>query len=112
MGVRRKIIMSKRLKTEQVELQLEMQSKGLNIVSCGNCGTILIHKVGKENIVCHDCGEHMSLSDCPDVYYEGMPHSLPIDDGIDRSDEAREIQRDAIDRWINRNSNEDFIFYE
>ena len=104
--------MSRRLKTEQVELQLEMQSKGFNIVSCGNCGTTLIHKVGKESIVCYDCGEHMALSDCPDVFYEGMPYSLPIDDGIDRSDEAREIQRDAIDRWINRNSNEDFIFYE
>ncbi len=104
--------MSKRLKTEQVKLQLEMQSKGLNIVSCGNCGTILIHRMGAEHIVCHDCGEHMELSSCPDLYYEGIPDSLPIDDGIDRSDEAREIQRDAIDRWINRNSNEDFIFYE
>lgn len=108
MGVRRKIIMSKKLKTEQVKLQLEMQSKGLNIVSCGNCGTTLIHRMGAEHIVCHDCGEHMSLSDCPDLYYEGMPDSLPLEEP---KEEVR-IQEDAIDTWRNSNPSDDFIFFQ
>ena len=100
--------MSKKLKTEQVKLQLEMQSKGLNIVSCGNCGTILIHRMGAEHIVCHDCGEHMALSDCPDLYYEGMPDSLPLEE----PKEEVHIQEDAINTWRNSNPNDDFIFFQ
>lgn len=100
--------MSKRLKTEQVKLQLEMQSKGLNIVSCGNCGTILIHRMGAEHIVCHDCGEHMELSSCPDLYYEGIPDSLPLEEPKDE----KSIQIDAIKNWQSSNANDDFIFFQ
>lgn len=54
---------------EQIHLQEEMQSKGFNIVTCGHCGTVLLHRTGEETIQCF-CGE-MALSDCPDLWYEG-----------------------------------------
>lgn len=88
--------------------KLEMQSKGLNIVSCGNCGTILIHRMGAEDIVCHDCGEHMALSSCPDLYYEGIPDSLPLEEPKDEGS----IQSDAIKNWQSGNTNNDFIFFQ
>lgn len=56
----------------QIELQLKMQSAGFNLVTCGNCGTLLIHETSdKETIDCF-CGRAMSLSDCPDYWYEGI----------------------------------------
>lgn len=55
----------------QIHLQEKIQSAGFNIVECGNCGTALLHECGDESIECF-CGEEMSLSDCPDLYYSGM----------------------------------------
>lgn len=59
---------------EQIELQEELQSLGFNIVECGNCGTALIHKTGKDMIDCF-CGHEMALSNCPDLYYNGMENN-------------------------------------
>lgn len=59
---------------EQIELQEEMQNNGLNVVSCGNCGTILLHNTGEEEIDCL-CGNTMSLSDCPDLWYSGVENN-------------------------------------
>ena len=55
---------------EQIELQNKIQSIGFNIVECGSCGTVLLHKCGDEKINCF-CGEQ-DLSDCPDYWYTGM----------------------------------------
>lgn len=55
----------------QIKIQEEMQSAGFNIVTCGNCGSILLHRLGEEKIDCF-CGITMSLSDCPDYWYEGL----------------------------------------
>ena len=52
---------------EQIDLQNQIQQEGFNIVSCGNCGTVLIHKTDKESIDCI-CGEEMDLWDCPDLW--------------------------------------------
>jgi len=100
--------MSKKLKTEQVKLQLEVQSNGINIVCCANCDTILLHRINDKHIVCHDCGEHMALNDCCDLYYEDMPNSFPIRDKVKG---GMPIQRDAINVWRNSNPNDDYIFY-
>lgn len=60
----------KELWHEQVELQHQMQGSGLNIVTCGNCGTVIIHKCDeREDIDCWGCGENMDKSDCPDYFY-------------------------------------------
>ncbi len=57
----------------QIKLQEEIQRAGFNIVECGNCGTPLLHRVGEEKIDCF-CGT-MSLSDCPDLYYNGIENN-------------------------------------
>lgn len=54
----------------QIRLQKEIQKVGFNIVTCGNCGSILLHEIGDESIECF-CGKEMNLSDCPDYWYEG-----------------------------------------
>ena len=59
---------------EQIELQEKIQSAGFNIVECGNCGTVLLHKCGDETIDCF-CEHNMALSDCPDLYYDGMENN-------------------------------------
>ena len=61
---------------EQIDLQYEMQKVGFNIVECGNCGSLLIHKCNEEtNIVCYGCLKDMAKSDCPDFWYDGAEQS-------------------------------------
>ena len=54
----------------QIRIQERMQSAGFNVVTCGNCGSILLHETEDETIECF-CGHEMDLSDCPDYWYEG-----------------------------------------
>ena len=60
---------------EQIELQERIVAIGLNIVTCGNCGTIILHELSDENILCFGCNRNMSLCDCPDLYYSGMENN-------------------------------------
>jgi len=54
----------------QLELQLEVVIKsGINIVTCGNCGSTLLHKVGVEKISCPYCGIESDICDFPDLNY-------------------------------------------
>jgi hypothetical protein len=59
----------KRIIKKQVELQQQLQKAGFNIVSCGDCGQTLIHKIGKHTIRCVCNLEKVDLSNCPDVWY-------------------------------------------
>lgn len=52
---------------QQVALQNKLQNLGFNIVTCGNCGCVLIHKTGETTIDCI-CGEEMEICDCPDLW--------------------------------------------
>lgn len=66
----------KKLWKKQIQLQEKMQLKGLNIVTCGSCDTLIIHECNdKADIKCHGCGITIAKSDCPDYFYEGMPFS-------------------------------------
>ena len=56
----------------------------VNIVTCGHCGTILLHYNSDMPITCYsseckDRGE-MDLSDCPDLWYEGCIDNMEFDD--------------------------------
>lgn len=54
----------------QLDLQLEIVEKtGINIVSCGNCGTIVLHRIEDEVIYCFDCGFESDPCDFPDLNY-------------------------------------------
>jgi hypothetical protein len=64
---------SREIVLQQIDLQEKIQKVGFNIVECGNCGTVLLHEVGKEKIKCF-CSI-MALSDCPDLYYSGIENN-------------------------------------
>lgn len=63
----------------QIRLQREIQNAGYNIVTCGNCGSILLHELSDDKIDCF-CGRNMDLSDCPDYWYEGVELSKEFED--------------------------------
>lgn len=54
----------------QLDLQLEIVAKvGINIVTCGNCGTVVLHRIEDEVIICPDCGFESDPCDFPDLNY-------------------------------------------
>ena len=54
----------------QIALQEEIQSHGINVVSCGNCGQVSFMRRAEEELHCI-CGVVMDAWDCPDLYYRG-----------------------------------------
>ena len=64
---------------KQIKLQEKIQLAGFNIIECGNCGTVLLHECGDEEIDCF-CGHTMDLSSCPDLYYSGMETNAEFQD--------------------------------
>lgn len=61
---------------EQIRLQEKMQSLAkVNLVTCGNCGTTLLHDMNKDKIDCFACGDMLDQSDCPDYWYSGLENS-------------------------------------
>jgi len=57
----------------QIKLAQEMQVSGFNVVTCGHCGTVNIHRMSQEDIECWSCGYSSEPCDFPDYFYEGMP---------------------------------------
>jgi len=58
----------------QVDLMREVLNKtDINLVTCGHCGSILLHRLDDEIINCYSCKRDMESCDCPDFFYEGMP---------------------------------------
>lgn len=55
----------------QLELQKEIIEKtNINIVTCGNCGSVILHRLTDEVIVCPDCNIIGDPCDMPDLNYE------------------------------------------
>lgn len=63
----------------QITLQNELQKLGFNVVTCGNCGSVLIHKTSENTIDCI-CGEEMEICDCPDYWYEGCQDGVEFNE--------------------------------
>jgi uncharacterized Zn finger protein len=56
----------------QLELQQEIiKSSGINIVTCGDCGSVVLHEieVNLDKIECPDCGLISDPCDFPDLNY-------------------------------------------
>lgn len=68
----------KELAENQIRIQEDMQRAGFNVVTCGNCGTVLLHRTKTDNIECF-CGT-MALSDCPDLYYNGIENNVEFNE--------------------------------
>lgn len=65
---------------EQMALMDIIRNKAnINMVTCGNCGTLLLHKMKSINednsIICFGCKTKMDLSDCPDYWYSGIENN-------------------------------------
>jgi len=59
---------------EQLHLMDEIRDKAnINMVTCGHCGSILLHRMNDEMINCYSCKRDMNTNDCTDYWYEGMP---------------------------------------
>ena len=73
------------LAQEQLDLMDDIRAKAnINMVTCGHCGTILLHEMKSINedntIVCFGCKREMDLSDCPDYWYEGCIENSEFDE--------------------------------
>ena len=56
------------LREEQSQLQHEVIHKAeINIVTCGNCGSVVLHRTSVEEIQCPDCGFKSEPCDFPDL---------------------------------------------
>lgn len=54
----------------QLELYQEIvKSSGINIVTCGDCGSVVLHEVNDLEITCPDCGFKSEPCDFPDLNY-------------------------------------------
>lgn len=62
---------------KQISLQEELQQAGFNIISCCNCDTVLIHKIGDELTECL-CGI-INVNDCTDLWYEGCQNNVEFE---------------------------------
>lgn len=73
---------------EQIELMEIIREKAnINIVDCGNCGSIFLHKRivhsmdgGDEHLNCPYCEREMDESDCPDFLYWGIENNAEFED--------------------------------
>ena len=55
---------------KQYELMQKITNDcNINIVTCGYCGSVLLHDMGDETITCPQCGMTSDPSDFPDFYY-------------------------------------------
>jgi len=70
------------LATQQIELMETIRQKSnINIVTCGNCGTILLHEMGvSDTVECFGCKEEIAKSDCPDYWYENCQNNAEFDE--------------------------------
>lgn len=87
------------LAQEQLDLMEIIRNKAnINMVTCGNCGTILLHETKTINeivekdlhIECFGCKREMDFSDCPDYWYNGCIENSEFDE-TDKEGLTKEI---------------------
>ena len=72
-----KQILSTMTRAEKIQKQIELQDEiiekaGINMVTCGMCGTTMLHRLNEEELECPDCGFKSEPCDFPDIYFRGM----------------------------------------
>ena len=55
--------------TQQDLLNEIIDKAGVNIVSCGNCGSVFLHRVNNIELCCPDCKYKSEPCDFPDLIY-------------------------------------------
>ena len=89
------------LAQEQLDLMDIIRGKAnINIITCGHCGTILLHEMRSINddntIVCFGCKRTMDLSDCPDYWYEGCIENSEFDEDEPTEELTTEIDVEDV----------------
>lgn len=61
---------------QQIALQDQVRAlANVNIVTCGHCGSIVLHSLRDTEIDCPYCDRVMDVSDCPDYLYSGIENN-------------------------------------
>lgn len=63
----------------KIEKQIALQNRmvlelGINLVTCGGCGDVLLHEIDEDEIECPHCDFKSDPCDFPDFFYEGMEY--------------------------------------
>ena len=54
---------------EQIKILREIQGNGLNIITCGMCGSVNIVRLALAKFTCYDCSETQEHHDCADLFF-------------------------------------------
>jgi hypothetical protein len=85
------------LAVEQIKLQNRVLAlASINIVTCGNCGCVLLHDRMDEEIECASCKSVMDICDCPDLWYEGCQNNSEFDDDEPTQELTQEISVEDV----------------
>ena len=61
---------------QQVKLQEKIQRESsVTIVTCGHCGSVVLHEMADTEIDCPYCDRIMDVCDCPDYLYSGIENN-------------------------------------
>ena len=88
-------------KRELAEKQIELQERvialaNINIVTCGHCGSVLLHELTDEFITCACCKSELEQSDCPDLWYEGCQNNSEFDEDEPTNEPTNEISVEDV----------------
>jgi len=65
----------------QIRLQDRIvATSGVNLVTCGSCGSVMLHEAKQEEIECPFCDHISEPCDFPDYFYEGFELSGEFED--------------------------------
>jgi uncharacterized Zn finger protein (UPF0148 family) len=67
--VKQQLTTNYNMDTNQKELMKLVLDSGVNIVNCGVCGDVLLHKLKQEEITCPHCSFTSEPCDFPDFIY-------------------------------------------
>jgi hypothetical protein len=85
------------LAVEQIKLQERVLAlASINIVTCGNCGCVLLHDRLSEEIECASCKSVMDICDCPDLWYEGCQNNSEFDEDEPTQELTQEISVEDV----------------
>lgn len=56
---------------DQLALLEKIHKQGINVVTCGDCGTVMLVEREEDKHQCFDCGFTEDPAFFPDLFYEG-----------------------------------------
>lgn len=90
------------LAVEQISLQERVISLAkINIVTCGHCGSVLLHELNDELITCACCKHELDQSDCPDLWYEGCQNNSEFEEDLTTEIDVEDVVKVAMDLGMN-----------